>query len=534
MLPAHPIDIDDELAMATSPEQTNGRPPLIEALEVSKYYGGVTALDKVNFSCRPGSIHALIGENGAGKSTLIKILTGVVTPDSGTLKVDGQPASLTSPVDAGQLGIVPVFQELSLLPDLTVAENIFITNPPRNRLGLIDRKAINRQTHQLFDSFGFHHLDPEALITELPLAQRQMVEIATALSRQPRLLILDEGTSALTLRDVKLVFQVLEKMRNENRSVVFISHRMDEIEEIADTITIFRDGRHVGVFPAGTVSHDDMVHMMIGRKLEQVFPDKPTHKMEETPLLAVKDLGWEHLLHDINFSLNQGEILGLGGLDGQGQGELLFALFGVLRNLRGEILIDGQPTKIKSPAAASEAGIGLALIPEDRKTEGLLLPMSVGNNITMSTLDRWARLGILNNRQEKAAIQRMVEQLKIKTASTRIPVGSLSGGNQQKVVIAKWLLTEARILLLYDLTRGIDVGTKQEVYQLMRSLADQGVGILFFSTELPELVGMCDRVLVLYEGKISRELKSDDITEENLVAAALGLKITNVAQAEAQ
>ena len=520
--------------MATIPEQTNGRPPLIEALEVSKHYGGVTALDAVNFSCQPGSIHALIGENGAGKSTLIKILTGVVTPDSGVLKVDGQPVSLTSPGEAGQLGIVPVFQELSLLPDLTVAENIFITNPPRNRLGLIDRKAIKRQTHELFDSFGFHHLDPEALITELPLAQRQMVEIATALSRHPRLLILDEGTSALTLRDVKVVFQVLQKMRDENRSVVFISHRMDEVEEIADTITIFRDGRHVSVFPAGTVSHDDMVQMMIGRKLEQVFPDKPAHKTKETPLLEVKDLGWEHLLHDINFILSKGEILGLGGLDGQGQGELLFALFGVLRNLRGEVFIDGKPAKIKSPAAAADAGIGLALIPEDRKTEGLLLPMSVGDNIAMSTLDRRARLGMLNSRREKAAIQRMVEQLKIKTASTRIPVSSLSGGNQQKVVIAKWLLTEARILLLYDLTRGIDVGTKQEVYQLMRSLADDGVGILFFSTELPELVGMCDRVLVLYEGRIGRELKGAEITEENLVAAALGLKITNVAHEKAQ
>jgi ribose transport system ATP-binding protein len=344
---------------------------------------------------------------------------------------------------------------------------------------------------------------------------------------------LDEGTSALTLRDVKIVFQVLQKMRDENRSVVFISHRMDEIEEIADTITIFRDGRHVNMFPAGTVSHDEMVHMMIGRKLEQVFPNKPTAKAEGTPLLEVKDLGWEHLLHNINFSLGKGEILGLGGLDGQGQGELLFALFGVLRSLRGEVLVDGQPTQINSPAAAAEAGIGLALIPEDRKTEGLLLPMSVGDNITMSTLDRRARLGILNNRREKTVIERMIKQMKIKTASARIPVGSLSGGNQQKVVIAKWLLTEARILLLYDLTRGIDVGTKQEVYQLIRSLADEGVGILFFSTELPELVGMCDRVLVLYEGKIGRELKGAEITEENLVTAALGLKISNTTQEEA-
>jgi len=515
--------------MSTPPEQLSETPPLIEAIQVSKYYGGVTALESVDFRCQPGSIHALIGENGAGKSTLIKILAGVVQPDSGTLKVDGKPAPLPSPAAAGELGIVPVFQELSLLPDLTVAENIFITDQPKNRFGLINRKVLNQQTRELFNKYGFDQLDPEALISELPLAERQMVEIATALAREPRLLILDEGTSALTLRDVQIVFNVLQKMRDENKSVVFISHRMEEIEEIADTITIFRDGKHVKMFPAGTVNHDEMVHMMIGRKLDKVFPDKPT-SIENEPVLEVKDLGWEHLLHDISFSLNKGEILGLGGLDGQAQGELLFALFGVLRNLRGEILVNGKPTEIKSPAAASDAGIGLAFIPEDRKTEGLLLPMSVGANITMSTLDQWAQLGILNGSQEKAAIQRMVEQLKIKTASTRNRVGSLSGGNQQKVVIAKWLLTNAKILLLYDLTRGIDVGTKQEVYQLICTLADEGASILFFSTELPELVGMCDRVLVLYEGKISRELEGQDITEENLVAAALGLNTTKTAQ----
>jgi ribose transport system ATP-binding protein len=516
--------------MADLPEPSNETAVrlLVEAIEVTKYYAGVTALDKANFSCQAGSIHALIGENGAGKSTLIKILTGVITPDAGVLKIDGQTVTLDSPMKAGQLGIVPVFQELSLLPHLTVAENIFITNPPRNRLRLIDHRTLNRQTEQLFDSFGFHHLDPEALLGELPLAQRQMVEIAKALSRQPRLLILDEGTSALTIREVKLVFQVMERMRQQNRSVIFISHRMDEIEEIADTITIFRDGQDVGVFPAGAVSHDELVQRMIGRKLEQVFPEKPPRPAEEKSLLEVKNLGWEHVLHHINFSLGQGEILGFGGLEGQGQGELLFALFGVLRNLQGSIYIEGKPTRINSPAAAAQAGIGLAFIPEDRKTEGLLLPMSVGDNITLATLDRRTRrLGLVDNRREKTAIQRVMEQLKIKAASTRIPVRNLSGGNQQKVVIAKWLLTQAKILLLYDLTRGIDVGTKQELYQLMRTLADEGTGILFFSTELAELVGMCDRILVLYEGQIQRELKGPEITEENLVAAALGLNAGN-------
>jgi ribose transport system ATP-binding protein len=517
----------DPAAVSPEPGPKIAPPSLLEAIQVVKYYAGVTALDKADFSCQAGSIHALIGENGAGKSTLIKILAGVVTPDSGTLKIDGQPVTVDSPAKAGHLGIVPVFQELSLLPHLTVAENIFITNPPRNRLGLIDRKALDRQTEELFDGFGFHHLDPEALVSELPLAQRQMVEIAKALSRHPRLLILDEGTSALTIREVKLVFQVMERLRQENRSVIFISHRMDEIEEIADTITVFRDGRDVGMFPAGVVSHDELVQRMIGRKLEQVFPEKSPCPAGDKILLEVKNLGWEHVLHNINFKLGQGEILGLGGLEGQGQGELLLALFGVLKNLQGTIYIEGRPIRINSPAAAAQVGIGLALIPEDRKTEGLLLPMSVGDNITMATLDRRTRLGLVDNRREKMAMQQVIDQLKIKGASNHVPVRNLSGGNQQKVVIAKWLLTQAKILLLYDLTRGIDVGTKQELYQLMRSLADAGTGILFFSTELAELVGMCDRVLVLYEGQVQRELKGPEITEENLVAAALGLTAGN-------
>jgi ribose transport system ATP-binding protein len=275
------------------------------------------------------------------------------------------------------------------------------------------------------------------------------------------------------------------------------------------------------------MSHEEMVQLMIGRKLEQVFPEKSPRPLQEKPLLEVKNLGWEHVLHNISFNLGKGEILGFGGLEGQGQGELLFALFGVLRNLQGSIYLEGQPIRISSPAEAAQTGIRLALIPEDRKTEGLLLPMSVGDNVSLATIDRHTRFGLVDNRQEKAAIRRMIEQLKIKTPSDRIPVRHLSGGNQQKVVIAKWLLTQAKILLLYDLTRGIDVGTKQELYQLMRDLADGGVGILFFSTELAELVGMCDRVLVLYEGQIRRELKGPEITEENIVAAALGLKAGN-------
>lgn len=499
--------------------------PAIESRDVSKHFGSTIALHEASFSCQPGSIHALMGENGAGKSTLVKIFSGVVTPDSGELLVNGQPTTVRSPADAARQGIVPVFQELSLMPHLTVAENLFITKPPRNRFGLIDRKALVEQTAQFFASLGFEHLDPDALVSELALAQRQLVEIAKALVRNPQILILDEGTSALSLHDVRLVFEVIRRLRDEGRSVIFISHRMSEVEEIADTLTIFRDGQDVGSFPMGGVGRDEMVQLMIGRKLEQVFPPKPSRSTEQaTPALETKNLSWEHALHDVSFCVGKGEILGLGGLDGQGQGELLFALFGLLRGLRGEILVDGQPKHINGPTEARDAGIGMALIPEDRKTEGLILPMSVGNNATLSIIDQLARFGLIEPNREQASVQRTIDRMKIKTPSHRLRARSLSGGNQQKLVIGKWLLTEANVYLLHDPTRGIDVGTKQEIYHLIRELADAGAGILFFSTELSELVGMCDRVLVLYEGRIFRQLVGADITEENIVSAALGLE----------
>lgn len=499
--------------------------PAIESRDVSKHFGSTIALHEASFSCQAGSIHALMGENGAGKSTLVKIFSGVVTPDSGELLVNGQATTVRSPADAARQGIVPVFQELSLMPHLTVAENLFITNPPRNRFGLIDRKALVEQTAQFFAKLGFEHLDPDALVSELALAQRQLVEIAKALVRNPQILILDEGTSALSLHDVRLVFEVIRRLRDEGRSVIFISHRMSEVEEIADTLTIFRDGEDVGSFPMGGVGRDEMVQLMIGRKLEQVFPPKPSRSIEQAiPALEAKNLSWEHALHDVSFCVGKGEILGLGGLDGQGQGELLFALFGLLRGLRGEILVDGQPKRIKGPTEAREAGIGMALIPEDRKTEGLILPMSVGNNATLAIIDQLARFGLIEPSREQASIQRTIDRMKIKTPSHRLRSRSLSGGNQQKLVIGKWLLTEANVYLLHDPTRGIDVGTKQEIYHLIRELADAGAGILFFSTELSELVGMCDRVLVLYEGRIFRQLVGADITEENIVSAALGLE----------
>lgn len=505
-------------------QEVNANIPLLEARLVSKRFGNTTALNEATLVCQPGSIHALVGENGAGKSTLIKIVSGVVTPDSGTIKIEGHESNIQSPADAARQGIVPVFQELSLLPDLTVAENIFISNPPHNRLGLVSRKKLKEQTEALCADLGIEHLDPGALLSELPLAQRQLVEIVKALSHNPKLLILDEGTSALSVQDVEVVFQMIRRMRDRGRSVIFISHRMSEVEEIADTLTIFRDGEDVGSFPMGAVNYEEMVRLMIGRNLDQVFPPKPERAEPHQPMLEVEGLSWEPTLHDVNLTVGKGEIVGLGGLDGQGQGELLFALFGVLRGVQGHIRIDGREVKIQSPSDASSEKIGMALIPEDRKTEGLILPMSIGDNGVLAVINRLLdQFGLVDLKKERSTVQEMVEKMQVKLESADAPVRSLSGGNQQKVVIGKWLLTEAQIYLLHDPTRGIDVGTKQEIYQLMRQLADNGASILFFSTELSELVGMCDRVLVLYEGRIFRELRGEAINEESIVSAALGL-----------
>jgi ribose transport system ATP-binding protein len=497
--------------------------PILEAQRVNKRFGNTIALHDATLVCQPGSIHALLGENGAGKSTLIKIIAGVVSSDSGVIKIGGSPSTIHSPSEASAHGIVPVFQELSLLPDLTIAENIFISNPPTNRFGIVSRGNLRQAAEALCAQLGFEHLDPNALVREIPLAQRQLVEIAKAFSHDLRLLILDEGTSALSVQDVRRVFDVIRRMRDQGKSVIFISHRMSEVEEIADTLTIFRDGQDVGSFPMGAVSHEEMVQLMIGRKLEQVFPPKPT-VIERLPMLEVDNLSWEPTLHQISLRVGKGEIVGLGGLDGQGQGELLFALFGVLRGVHGNVRIDGKDVNITSPSKATGKANRVALIPEDRKTEGLILPMSVADNSILSIIDRLLdHLGLVDRRKERSTVQESIERMQIKVGSPRNPVRSLSGGNQQKVVIGKWLLTDAQIYLLHDPTRGIDVGTKQEIYQLIRKLAEDGASILFFSTELSELVGLCDRVLVLYEGRIFRELVGAEIQEESIVSAALGL-----------
>ncbi|HEY7644834.1 MAG TPA: sugar ABC transporter ATP-binding protein, partial [Hyphomicrobiales bacterium] len=497
--------------------------PMLEMSGVSKRFGGVQALSEVDFACRTGQIHALLGENGAGKSTLIKIMAGVVTRDAGRMLLEGEEVNFTNPRDAAAAGIACIFQELSLMPHLSVADNIAITDPPR-RWGFIDGRAQRRLAEEALARAGAEDVNPSAPVSSLPLSRRQMVEIAKALARNPKLLILDEATSALTAADVTRVFKVLKRLREEGLAIIYISHRMSEIAELADECSVFRNGRHVATFAAGEKTDMEVVELMIGREYSHVFPPKPKRDWASVkPVLETRGLTWENRLRDISVEVRPGEILGLGGLDGQGQMEMLLALFGALSSVGGETLIDGEPVTLGSPQAAKRCGSGIALIPEDRKTDGLMLPMSVRDNLTFAALDAISTAGVISARAENAAVDEMVRLLGIRVSDPGNAVATLSGGNQQKVVVAKWLLNKPGIILLNDPTRGIDVGTKQEIYQLLRRLADDGAAIIFYSTDYYELIGCCDRVAVFYDGRIVRLLTGDEITERALVSSALNI-----------
>ena len=498
---------------------------ILELVDVSKRYGGVRALERARFACSRGRIHALLGENGAGKSTLIKMMAGVVQPDEGRILLEGQVRRFGHPQEAVRAGIACIFQELSLMPDLSVADNICITNPPR-RFGLIDRAAQRRIAEAALARAGAEDIHPLAPVDSLSLSRRQMVEIAKALSREPKILILDEATSALTAADVQRVYSLLKRLRDEGMAIVYISHRMHEIAELADDCSVFRNGQHVASFAAGTQTDAQTVEMMIGRDIAHAYPPKPPPRraaQTEAPALQVRALSWADRLHDIDLQAYRGEIVGLGGLDGQGQREFFLALFGVLRGVTGEMALDGVAVQVRSPRQAKRGDVGIALVPEDRKTDGLMLPMSVRDNLGFVALDKLSRAGIVSGAAEARAADAMVQRLSIKAPDLSAAVGTLSGGNQQKVVIAKWLLNEPRVILLSDPTRGIDVGTKQEIYALLRRLAEDGAAVLLYSTDYAELIGCCDRVAVFFDGRIVRWLTGAALTEHALVSSALNL-----------
>jgi len=492
---------------------------LLEVSGLSKRFGGVVALSEASFSARAGEVHALLGENGAGKSTFIQILAGALHPDEGRIALSGAEYRPTNPDAARDRGIVTVFQELSSIPDLTVEGNIWFRREPRTLLGMRDKREIRRRTEALFQRYAFPTLNPGQELRRLGLAERQVVEIAKGLAQDPRIFILDEATSALAARETEWLLDLTRRLAAEGRLVVFISHRMGEVRAVADRLTIFRGGRTVAAHNAWEVSDDEIVTQMIGRRLERLYPERLPYATERVAL-EVRGLSSGARLSDVSFQLREGEVLGVGGLQGHGQRELFQALFGVSR-AEGESLLWGKPSSIASPRDALIGRDGIALVPEDRRGQGLLLGKSVRENLTLSVIRRISSRGVLRRESEAALVKEMIDFLRIKVSSPEQQTDTLSGGNQQKVIFGKMLLTEARILLLYDPTRGVDVGTKSEIFQLMRDLAAKGYAILFYSSDLPELVNVADRVMVMRQGRIAATLAGDQISEDAILRAAL-------------
>jgi len=492
---------------------------LIDVQALSKSFGGVVALNAANFSAHAGEVHALLGENGAGKSTFIQILSGVLRRDAGTIHVDGAHFRPGNPDAAQALGIAAVFQELSLIADLNVEDNIWFRHEPLTRIGTVNRKRMRADTRALFEHYRFPAIRPDRALRQLTLAERQIVEIAKALAKKPRILILDEATSALAAHETKWLLALSRQIAEEGRLVIFISHRMGEVRAVADRLTIFRNGQTVATHEVNAVSDDQVVTEMIGRQLGQLYPERVPTRTRQVAL-AARALSSGARLRGVTFDLHEGEVLGVGGLQGHGQSELFQALFGTAV-AHGALTLWGRPVALAKPRRMLIGADGIALVPEDRRSQGLLLAKSVRENLTLAAIRRFSRGGLLNRNRETRLVREMVEFLHIKASSLEQEIDTLSGGNQQKVVLGKMLLTQARVLLLYDPTRGIDVGTKREIFQIIRHLAAQGYAILFYSSDLQELVHLADNVLVLREGRVACTLSGAAISEEAILGAAV-------------
>lgn len=488
---------------------------------IVKTFPGVVALDGVDFDLRAGEVHVLLGENGAGKSTLIKVLSGVHRADSGRVLRDGRPVRIHAAGDAERLGVATMHQEFNLVPHLSVAENIFLGRQPR-RFGLLDRRRMNADAAELLRSVGVE-IDPATPVRELGIARCQMVEIAKALSLRARVLIMDEPTAALTADEVVRLFELVRRLRAEGVGIVFITHHLEEIAALGDRVTVLRDGRSVGQAPADT-PRDDLVRMMVGRSIEQQYPrvtgEANAGQRQGAPLLRVSGLRRAGSFTDIGFELRAGEVVGLAGLVGAGRTEVARAVFGADPYDAGTVEVDGRRLRRNDIGAALRSGIGL--VPEDRKGQGLLLDSSVGDNLGLVTLRRDTRAGIVDLPGQREAADRIARRLGVRMSGLAQRTGTLSGGNQQKVVIGKWLLAQSRVLILDEPTRGIDVGAKVEIYELINELTASGHAVLMISSDLPEVLGMSDRILVMAQGRIAGELTAREATQDDVMALAVG------------
>lgn len=490
--------------------------PIVRLCGVSKTYGATHALSDVDFSCFGGEIHAVLGENGAGKSTLMKLVSGVIQPTSGSIEVDNTITRLKGPADAISRGLVCMFQELSLVPDLSVRENLML-GAVGSGLGRLDTDVVQRAQNTLAQIDG-GGIGMKSRVADLTLAERQQVEIAKALTRDPKLLILDEATSALNASVVEKVFRLIREERDRGVGVLFISHRFHEIETLADRVSIFRNGTHVETFDNGAYDYGAIISKMVGQRIDDLFPAKPSTASDAEEVLRLDGFGWANSLKDVSIVLRKGQITGLGGLDGQGQGDVLQGLFGLLKGTEGRCIVAGTPVSITHPKQAKNPKLGIALVPEDRKTEGLILDQSIARNLELAAL---GTDGI--NASDPAIYQPFLDALELKCDSLDQPVTELSGGNQQKVALTKWLALGPRCMLLADPTRGIDVKTKTQIYALLRRLADSGVAILLVSTDYEELIHLCDETHIFYQGRVARHLTGRDVTAEAIIGASLNI-----------
>jgi len=490
-------------------------PSFLEIRNVTKRFPGVTALQSVNLTVNPGEVHVLVGENGAGKSTLIKLLAGIYQPDDGEIWFDGRPYHPHTPLDAFHAGIRVVHQELNLLTYLSVAENLLLERLPQ-RNGIVQRRAMYQRARALLDEVGLD-ISPRTPVEQLGIAQMQLLEIAKALSHDSKLLILDEPTATLTSREIDRLFAIIKQLRARGVTFIYISHRLHEIYEIGDRITVLRNGQHVATKPVAGITLDEIVKMMVGREVHEgaVF----SGNLQPGPeILSVNRLKRTPRSPEVSFSLHRGEILGIAGLVGSGRTETVRAIFGADRKIGGDIQVDGQPVRIRAPRDAVRHGI--CLLTEDRKSQGLLLDLPLSVNITLTDLAKISRMGLLRREVENRSSTDLIRELRVKTPSIRQHARNLSGGNQQKVVITKWLFRGSRVLIFDEPTRGIDVGARQEIYELLWNLATQGKGIIMVSSDLPELLGICHRILVFSKGKIAGELDRAHFDQERILSLA--------------
>jgi ribose transport system ATP-binding protein len=495
--------------------------PIVEVVGASKRFPGVLALDDVSFTLAPGEVHALVGENGAGKSTLIKLLTGVYSPDGGEIRYGGVPVSFGRPLDAQAVGISTIYQEVNLVPLMSVARNLYLGREPRNRWGLVDFRRMHRDAAALLDRYGID-ADVRAPLRSLGLGAQQMIALARAVSVDARVVIMDEPTSSLEPREVDTLFRVVRELRDQGVAIIYVSHRLDELYRICDRVTVLRDGRVVHTGPLADLNRLRLVSLMLGRDVAEVRRHGLTrfsesHAAAGEPVLQVRHLSKRHVLSDVSFDVRPGEVTGLGGLLGSGRSETAKAIVGALPVDRGVVVVAGRPLRRLSPAAAIRAGI--SLLPEDRKAEGIIPDLSVRENIVLAAMPRLSRAGVVSRARQDRIVDTFMRRLRIKAASPDQKVSELSGGNQQKVLLARWLCLNPKVLLLDEPTRGIDVGAKAEVQQLIDDLASEGLAVVLISSDLEELVEGADRIVVLRAGAVVDELTGAEVSESHLMAA---------------